>query len=151
MNKQTNKQTNKQKQQKTQTFANKTKNKVLHNVFFSFLFFSTAKHRNSFYIVFLAHFFFFFISQPLCVKVLSCFSLPLKKNWSQHVGLCGKSESTYLCTRIHETNFFFFCFTNHSPVSQNVRPRAVTLTSYTKDNKITKNTVSFTRKDIWND
>ena len=37
------------------------------------------------------------------------------------------------------------------PVSQNARTRAVALASYTEDNIITKNTVGFTCKDIWND
>ena len=36
---------------------------------------------------------------------------------------------------------------DNSPVSQNALPRAVALASYT-DDKITKNTVGFTRKDI---
>ena len=39
----------------------------------------------------------------------------------------------------------------NSLVSQNARPRAVALASYKEDDKITKNTVGFTRKDIWND
>ena len=40
---------------------------------------------------------------------------------------------------------------HNSPVSQNARPRAVALASYIEDYKITKNTVGFTCKDIWND
>ena len=38
----------------------------------------------------------------------------------------------------------------NSPVLQNARPRAVALASYTEVDKIIKNTVGFTRKDIWN-
>ena len=29
------------------------------------------------------------------------------KNWARRVGLCGKSESTYLCVQVCETNSFF--------------------------------------------
>ena len=36
----------------------------------------------------------------------------------------------------------------NSPVSQNARPCAVALASYTEEDKITKSTVGFTRKDI---
>ena len=35
--------------------------------------------------------------------------------------------------------------------TKRARPHAVALASYTEDGKITKNTVGFTRKDIWND
>ena len=55
-----------------------------------------------FLIVFLAFFFFFFFH---------FFSWELKKkakNWAQHVGLYGKSESTYSCPWVRETNLFFF-------------------------------------------
>ena len=41
------------------------------------------------------------------------------------------------------------CNCPNLPVSQSARPRAVALASYTKDDKITKNTVGFTHKDIW--
>ena len=37
------------------------------------------------------------------------------------------------------------------PVLQSMHPHAVALASYTVVNKIIKNTVGFTHKDIWND
>ena len=40
---------------------------------------------------------------------------------------------------------------SNSPVLQSARPHAVALASYTVVDKIIKNTVGFTRKDIWND
>ena len=53
--------------------------------------------------------------------------------------------------KLIEVNLKSVSITLYSPVSQNERPRAVALASYAEDDKITKNTIGFTGKNIRND
>ena len=46
-------------------------------------------------------------------------------------------------------SYIVLAISNNSPVLQSARPHAVALASYTGVDKIIKNTVGFTRKDIW--
>ena len=50
-----------------------------------------------------------------------------------------KNVSVFICAILQD-----------SPILQSARPRVVALASYTVVDKIIKNTVGFTRKDIWN-
>ena len=60
-----------------------------------------------FFVVFLAHFFFFFFFFATSWPIFSFFPGIGKKKWARRIGLCSKSESTYVCGFVRQTFFFF--------------------------------------------
>ena len=70
--------------------------------------------------------------------------------WTPLPFLSSFHHNCYHSNILGDTEVVQVIFYN-SPVLQSARPRAVALASYTGVDKIIKNTVGFTHKDIWID
>ena len=84
------------------------------NVFFFFLENELCKMQEFFFYGIFDQLFFFFLTASLpFFFFFAIFSLTTKKrnkpkNWARRIGLCSKSEFTYLYARVCETNLIYF-------------------------------------------